>query len=146
MSSTSNSSSSGSRWARTKTKTFLECPGQNIFRRVEKSRKSQTVWSQQSSKNKNKKCPILTFFPVLEKLTHMFSNAAINAVKHWFESSGWQIEHFELFIVSFKSSGWCFWSFPCLSSWIAGLHNLWSPVVKTLIMSSRHFSDHPNTF
>ena len=31
----------GSRWARTKTKTFLECPGQNFFRTVEKSLKSQ---------------------------------------------------------------------------------------------------------
>ena len=50
ISQTSNSSSSGSIWGRTKTKTFLESPGQNLFRTVEKSRKSQTVWSQQSSK------------------------------------------------------------------------------------------------
>ena len=54
MSSTSNSSSSGSRWARTKTKTFLESNGQNLFRTVEKSGKNQTVWSQQSSKKKLK--------------------------------------------------------------------------------------------
>ena len=54
MSSTSNSSSSCSRWAKTKTKTFLECPGQNLFRTVEKSGKNQTVWSQQSSKKKLK--------------------------------------------------------------------------------------------
>ena len=44
ISQTSNNSSSGSRWARTKTKTFFECPGQNIFRTVEKSWKNQTVW------------------------------------------------------------------------------------------------------
>ena len=50
MSSTSHSSSSGSKWAGTKTKTFLECPGQNLFRTVEKSQKIQIVWSQQSSK------------------------------------------------------------------------------------------------
>ena len=37
ISQTSNSSSSGSRWARTKTKTFLESNGQNLFRTVEKS-------------------------------------------------------------------------------------------------------------
>ena len=71
MSSTSNSSSSGSRWARIKTKTSLESPGQNLFRTVEKSRKSQTVWSQQSSKFCYKKCHILTIFPVLGKLTHI---------------------------------------------------------------------------
>ena len=46
---TSNSSSSDFRWARTKAKTFLECPGQNLFRTVEKSRKSQNVWSQQKN-------------------------------------------------------------------------------------------------
>ena len=51
MSSTSNSSSSDSRWVRTKTNTFLDCNGQNLFRTVEKSWKNQTVWSQQSSKN-----------------------------------------------------------------------------------------------
>ena len=37
MSSASNSSSSGSRWARTKTKTFLESNRQNLFRTIEKS-------------------------------------------------------------------------------------------------------------
>ena len=57
ISQTSNSSSSGSRWARTKTKTFLECHRQNLFRTVEKS---QTVWSQQSSK---KKKPHFDHFP-----------------------------------------------------------------------------------
>ena len=37
ISRTSNISSSGSRWAKTKTKTFLEWPGWNLFRTVEKS-------------------------------------------------------------------------------------------------------------
>ena len=36
ISQTSNTSSSGSKWAKTKTKTFLECNGQNFFRTVEK--------------------------------------------------------------------------------------------------------------
>ena len=37
ISQTSNSSSSGSRWARSKTKAFLECFAQNLLRTVEKS-------------------------------------------------------------------------------------------------------------
>ena len=72
ISQTSNSSSSGSRWARTKTKTFLESNRQNLFRTVEKSWKNQTVKSQQSSK-KNKKCNILTIIPVLGNLNHMYN-------------------------------------------------------------------------
>ena len=67
MSSTLNSSSPGSRLARTKTKTFLEHNGQNLFRTVEKSWNNQIVWSQQSSKKRH----ILTIFPVLGNLTHM---------------------------------------------------------------------------
>ena len=43
ISQTSNSFSSGSRWARTKTKTFLECNGQNLFRPVEKNWKNQPL-------------------------------------------------------------------------------------------------------
>ena len=62
MSSTSNSSSSGSRWAKTKTKTFLECHGQNLFRTVEKRWKNQSVWSQQSSK-KIKNATLWPFSP-----------------------------------------------------------------------------------
>ena len=50
---------------------FLEWRGQNLFRTVEKSWKNQTVWTQQSSKKKFKKCHILTIFPVQGKLTHM---------------------------------------------------------------------------
>ena len=72
MSSTSNSSSSGARWAMTKTKTFLECHGQNLSRTGEKSWKNQTIWSQQSSKE-IKKCHILNIFPVLGELTHIHS-------------------------------------------------------------------------
>ena len=37
-------------WARTKTRLFLRCTGQNLFRTVEKSWKSRTVWSQWSGK------------------------------------------------------------------------------------------------
>ena len=62
MSSTSNSSSSYSRWARTKTKTILECNGQNLVRSVEKSWKNRTIWSQQSSP-KNKRMPHFDHFP-----------------------------------------------------------------------------------
>ena len=50
MSPASNSSSSGSRWGKTKTRTFLKSNVQNLFRTVEKSWKSQSVWSQWSFK------------------------------------------------------------------------------------------------
>ena len=64
ISQTSNSSSSGSWWARTKTKTCLERNGQNVFKAVEKSWINQSVWSNQ----KNKKCHILTIFPCPEEI------------------------------------------------------------------------------
>ena len=66
-SSTSNSSSSGSRWARTKTRTFLECPGQSLQNSREKLKKSNRLVTAESQK----KCHILTVFPVLRKLTHI---------------------------------------------------------------------------
>ena len=56
------SSSPPSRWARAKTKTFLESPGWYFIRTIEKCRKNQTVLSQQSS-NKNKKMPHFDYFP-----------------------------------------------------------------------------------
>ena len=47
--------------ATTKTETFLESPGQNLYRTVEKGRKSQTVWSQQMQSSK--KMPHFDHFP-----------------------------------------------------------------------------------
>ena len=38
------------KWARTKTRLFLDSTGQNLFRTVEESWKSRTVWSQWSAK------------------------------------------------------------------------------------------------
>ena len=65
MSSTSNSSSSGSRWARTKT----ESKGQNLFRTVEKSLKIKLFGHSRAPK----KCHILTIFPRREIDPHMYS-------------------------------------------------------------------------
>ena len=64
---TSNGSSSGSTWARTKTKTFLESNRQNSWEKLKKSNRLVTAELQ-------KKKHILTIFPVLGKLTHMHYN------------------------------------------------------------------------
>ena len=77
ISQTSNSSSSGSRWARTKTKTFLKCNRQNLFRTAEKSWKSRTVWSQWSGKEYFFRQSLI-IFPVLQKLTHMYISIYIS--------------------------------------------------------------------
>ena len=49
-----------------KTKTFLECNGQNLFRTVEKSSKIKPFDQRRAPK---KRSHILTIFPVLGKLT-----------------------------------------------------------------------------
>ena len=71
ISQTSNSSSSGSRWARTKTKTLLESNGQNLFRTVEKSWKIKLFGHSRASKKNKKNTFCLTISPVLGNLTHM---------------------------------------------------------------------------
>ena len=76
ISQTSNSSSSGSIWARTNTKRCLEFPRQNLFRTVEKSRKSQTVWSPRCSKNYEKNA---TFSP----FSSSWGNLPIYDNVHW---------------------------------------------------------------
>ena len=50
MSPASYSSSSGSRWGKTKTRTFLKSNVQSLFRTVKDTEKNQSVWSQWSFK------------------------------------------------------------------------------------------------
>ena len=62
MSQTSNSSSSGSRWARTKTKRFLEFNGKKLFRTVEKGWKIKP-FGHSNAQNFFLKMPHFDHFP-----------------------------------------------------------------------------------
>ena len=100
ISQTSNSSSSGSRKARTKTETFLESNGQNLFRSVEKSWKKNCLVTAELQKIKN-----AIFWPFSPSWGNWPICAFRNYILSQIESIQWLGEVIFHFRIQFKACG-----------------------------------------